>query len=139
LLPDARVATFGGDDHPSLQVFSPPYLFKGLRPTITSAPSSVQLGEIFFVETPDSADITQVTWIRPSAVTHTKNMNQRINKLSFTPVSGGLNVTAPFSANACPPGHYLMFIINGSGVPSVAPFIQVSIGSTTANDAPSVQ
>ncbi len=126
LLPDARVASIGGEGSPSLQVFSPPYLFNGPRPTITSAPSSVQLGETFFVETPDSADITQVTWVRPSAVTHTKNMNQRINKLSFTPVSGGLNVTAPSNANVCPLGDYMLFILNGTGVPSVAQFIQVT-------------
>ena len=136
LLPDARVASIGGDGHPSLQVFSPPYLFNGPRPTITSAPSSVQLGETFFVETPDSANITQVTWVRPSAVTHTKNMNQRINKSSFTPVSGGLDVTAPSNANFCPPGHYMLFILNGTGVPSVAQFIQVGIGGPTPPDAP---
>ena len=132
LLPDARVASIGGDSHPSLQIFSPPYLFQGPRPTVTSAPASVQLGETFFVQTPDSADITRVTWIRPSAVTHTKNMNQRINKLSFTPVSGGVSVTAPASANDCPPGHYMLFLINSSGVPSIARFIQMSHLSSPA-------
>lgn len=136
LLPDARVASIGGDSHPSLQIFSPPYLFNGPRPTLTSAPSSVQLGETFFVETPESADITHVTWISPSAVTHTKNMNQRINTLSFTPVSGGLNVTAPAYANDCPPGLYMLFILNSSGVPSVARFIQVSLDGPTPPNAP---
>ncbi len=123
LLPDARVASIGGDGHPSLQVFSPPYLFQGPRPTISSAPVSVALGGTFFVETPDAAAIGAVNWLRPTAATHTQNMNQRINKLVFQPAPGGLNVTVPASANECPPGDYMLFLIDTNGVPSVAAWI----------------
>jgi galactose oxidase len=126
LLPDARVVSIGGDGQSSLQVFSPPYLFKGARPTISSAPASVGYGATFFVGTPNATGITKVNWIRLSSVTHTKNMNQRINKLTFTQASDGLNVTSPSSANNCPPGHYMLFILNGSGVPSVAKIIKIS-------------
>ncbi|MBT8101519.1 MAG: tandem-95 repeat protein, partial [Gammaproteobacteria bacterium] len=124
LLPDGRVASIGGDGYPSLQVFSPPYLFNGPRPTIESTPAAVRPGATFFVATPDGASISaaggQVNWLRPSAVTHTKNMNQRINRLAFTEVAGGLNVTAPDDPNISPPGDYMLFLINSSGVPSVA-------------------
>ncbi len=136
LLPDGRVASIGGDGHPTLQIFSPPYLFHGPRPTITSAPATIQLGDTFSVATPDSADIVQVTWIRPSAVTHTKNMNQRINKLDFTPVAGGLDVIAPASAADSPPGHYILYLINSSGVPSLGRFIHTSLGGPTPPNAP---
>jgi galactose oxidase len=137
LLPDGSVLTAGGDKaNPgkSAEIFSPPYLFKGARPTITSAPSNVTYGQTFFVETPDAADITQVNWIRLSAVTHTFNMNQRINHLSFSVSSDGtgLNVTAPVDGNHCPPGDYMFFILNGNGVPSVAPLIRIT--ATTAPD-----
>ena len=67
LLPDGRIVSVGGDGHPSLQVFSPPYLFQTPRPTITAAPIAVQTGESFFVETPDSANFSaggQVNWLR---------------------------------------------------------------------------
>jgi hypothetical protein len=106
------------------EIFSPPYLFQGPRPTIVSAPASVTYGQTFFVQTPDAANITQVTWIRLSTVTHTFNENQRINLLNFSQAAGGLNVTAPASSNFAPPGHYMLFILQ-NGVPSVAAIVQI--------------
>ncbi len=135
LLPDGRVLTTGGNGYPQTEVFEPPYLFKGPRPTITATPTIVTYGESFPVGTPDAASITQVTWIRLSSVTHAFNMNQRINRLNFLPVAGGLNVTAPSGANLAPPGHYMLFLLNGNGVPSVAKIIQIS---ATSNPVPVV-
>ena len=126
LLPDGRVLTVGGNDVLQTEVYEPPYLFKGARPTINSAPASVNYGQTFFVETPNATGITQVTWIRLSSVTHSFNMDQRINRLSFSQVAGGLNVVAPSNANLAPPGHYMLFILNGNGVPSVAKIIQIT-------------
>jgi hypothetical protein len=126
LLPDGRVLSSGGDTSPNAEVFSPPYLFNGPRPTITSAPASVGVGQAFFVGTPNAASITKVTFTRLGNETHAFNWNQRINVLGFTQASGGLNVTAPSSANVSPPGHYLLWIINGSGVPSIAAIVRVT-------------
>ena len=125
LLPDGRVLSSGGDNHPNGQVYSPPYLFKGARPSISSAPASASNGQTFFVGTPNATSITNVNLIRLSSVTHTKNMDQRINRLSFSQASGGLNVTIPSSSSQCPPGYYMLFILNGTGVPSVARIIRV--------------
>ena len=128
LLPDARVLVAGGDKlkaGKSTEIFSPPYLFKGPRPTVTLAPGTVGLGETFFVETPDAGSITNVNWIALSSTTHAQNWNQRINRLSFTPVAGGIDVTAPSNPNLAPPGYYLLFILNSTGVPSVGQFIQL--------------
>jgi hypothetical protein len=126
LLPDGRVLSSGGDGSPNAQVFSPSYLFNGARPTITLAPAIVPLGSQFFVATPDGASITKVTWTRLGNETHAFNWNQRINFLAFTPDPLGLNVTAPSDPNICPPGHYLLWILNGGGVPSVAAIVQVT-------------
>jgi regulation of enolase protein 1 (concanavalin A-like superfamily) len=126
LLPDGRVLSSGGDGEPNAQVYSPPYLFKGARPTISGAPTSVSYGQTFTVNTPEASSITNVNWVRLSSVTHTKNMDQRINRLSFTRGSGLLNVTAPSSTNLCPPGYYMLFILNGTGVPSVSRIIRIS-------------
>lgn len=123
LLPDARVLSIGED--PDYQVFSPPYLFQAPRPVITSTPSTVTYGQTFSVVTPDFASITAVNWIRLGSVTHTKNMNQRINKLSFSTRSENLNVVAPSGINVCPPGHYMLFIIR-NGVPSEAAIISIA-------------
>lgn len=133
LLPDGRVLMAGGGHpdppggtaQPNIEIYSPPYLFQGARPTITSAPQQVLYGETFFVGTPAPQDIASVSWIRLSSTTHAFNQNQRINRLSFSQVPGGLSVTAPASGNLAPPGHYMLFILNGSGVPSVAQIIRV--------------
>jgi hypothetical protein len=36
-----------------------------------------------------------------------------------------LNVTAPANANLAPPGHYLLFLVNANGAPSVARIIRI--------------
>lgn len=127
LLPDGRVLSAGGEQTgASAEIYSPPYLFKGARPTITSGPSSVQYGQTFLIGTPDAANIAQVTWIRLGSVTHSFNQNQRLNHLQFVQATGGLNITAPANANLAPPGHYMLFLVNGNGVPSVAKIIQIT-------------
>ena len=126
LLPDGRVLTGGGDTILAAEVYEPPYLFKGARPTISSAPASMNYGQTFLVETPNAASVTQVTWIRLSSVTHANNMEQRFSRLSFSQVAGGLNVVAPSNPNLAPPGYYMLFILNSNGVPSVAKIIQIS-------------
>ena len=45
--------------------------------------------------------------------------------LTFQPAPGGLTLSAPASANFAPPGYYMLFLVNGAGVPSIAPFIQL--------------
>ena len=148
LLPDGRVLVGGGEapppnnkiDYRVFEIFSPPYLFKGARPVITDAPASVTYGDTFFVETPHAMDISKVNWIRLSAVTHAFNQNQRINHLSFTPAPGrdGLYITVPTNGNLAPPGHYMLFILNAAGVPSVAHTMQLCIPGPTCLTPPLV-
>jgi hypothetical protein len=128
LLPDGRVVSAGGEQTgASAEIYSPPYLFNGPRPTITSVSSStVRVGQTVNVSTPDAASISQVTLIRLGSVTHAFNQNQRLNHLKFTQISGGLQVTAPANSNLSPPGHYMLFLVNSSGVPSVASIVQVT-------------
>ena len=115
----------------SAQVFSPPYLFNpdgslAPRPSITSAPSRLSYGQSFTVETPDAATVTRGTLIRLSSVTHAFNMSQLIYGLTLA-ASGSTSVstTAPGNANLAPPGPYMLFLINGSGVPSEAKMVLI--------------
>jgi Domain of unknown function (DUF1929)/Glyoxal oxidase N-terminus len=127
LLPDGRVLSAGGEQTgASAEIYSPPYLFNGSRPSITSSPTSVKYAQTFFVGTSNATSIAKVTWIRLSSVTHAFNQNQRLNTLKFTQASGGLNITAPANAKFAPPGHYMLFIVNSSGVPSVAKIIGIT-------------
>ena len=77
------------------------------------------------VSTPNAAQITDVRWIHIGSVTHAFDAGQRANTLTFTPTPTGVNVTVPANANLAPPGHYLLFILNRNGVPSVAEFVQL--------------
>lgn len=129
LLPDGRVLTTGGDGYTDVEVFSPPYLFKGARPAISAAPASIGYGQQFTVASPEASGIAKVTMIRIASVTHAFDQSQRINLLPFTVGTGALNVTAPANGNLAPPGHYMLFIVNGNGVPSVGSIVQVGAGA----------
>jgi len=127
LLPDGRVLSGGGEVvASSAEIYSPPYLFHGSRPTITSAPTSVGYGQSFFVGTPNAASISKVTLIALSSVTHGFNMGQRISRPLFSQATGGLNVATPSNPNTIPPGYYMLFILNSNGVPSVAKIVQIN-------------
>lgn len=127
LLPDGRVVSAGGEASGELhaQIYSPPYLFKGARPTIDFAPATATYGSSFSIATPEAADIAAVAVIRPGAVTHAIDMNQRYVPLSFARSDGSLTVEAPATPELAPPGYYLVVIENGAGVPSVARWIRL--------------
>jgi hypothetical protein len=98
----------------------------GARPTITSlSQTSIGYGQKFTVTTPNGLQITSVRWIRLGSVTHAFDANQRANTLSFTKTASAVKVTAPSNGKLAPPGHYLVFILNRNGVPSVGKVIKV--------------
>ncbi len=135
LLPDATVWLAGGNPSrgsyvQQMEIYQPPYLFNStggaaIRPSITSAPSSISYGNAFTVQTPDAASINRVVLVRNGTVTHAFGMDQREVELSFTAQSGSLTVTGPPNGNIAPPGYYMLFLLNSSGVPSVATFVQM--------------
>ena len=137
LLPDGRVALAGKDgsfqadifkypDH-RVEMFSPPYLFAGTRPVITSMPPQITYGDQFAIGFDSAAAISRVVLMRPGAVTHQFNMDQRLVVLSHTqPTATTLSATGPPNPNVAPTGHYMCFLISTSGVPSVAGFTQLA-------------
>ena len=135
LLPDARVLVTGGNGYTQTEIFSPPYLFAGARPSISSAPASVGRGQSFFMGTPDAAGITGVSWVAVPSITHTNNMSQGFfRSASITQASGGINVVAPNDPTVLP-GFYMVFLLK-NGVPSTARIIQ--LGAQSGNPLPSV-
>jgi len=137
LMPDGTVWVAGGNPargtyEAHMEIYSPPYLFNSngtpaTRPAITSVSSGiVGYGSAFQVQTPDAASIASVVLMKNGAVTHAFDMDQRHVGLSFTIGSGLLNVTGPPNGNIAPPGYYMLFILNSSGVPSVASMVQIS-------------
>jgi galactose oxidase len=108
------------------ELFRPPYLFRGVRPVISSlSKGRVSYGESFVVSTAYAAQVTGVRWIRLGSVTHAFDAGQRANSLKFSIGSGKVTVTAPASGRLAPPGYYLVFLLNRNGVPSVGQMIRV--------------
>ncbi|HWO02326.1 MAG TPA: galactose oxidase-like domain-containing protein, partial [Blastocatellia bacterium] len=129
LLPTGEVMTCGWHNN-TIEVFSPPYLFKGARPEITSLPDTVHTGGEFEICSPGAYDITNVVLVRPMAPTHNTDSEQRVIQLLFNYAGeNSLYATAPNGWHphaTAPRGFYMLFIISSDGVPSVARFIQLT-------------
>lgn len=124
LLPDARVLSAGQDYDDgafTAELYDPPYLFRGPRPVITSAPERIIYGEPFSITTNQAAEVSSVALIALSAATHSVNTAQRYVGLDFvSPAANSLTATPPAHGNLAPPGPYMLFILNAAGVPSEA-------------------
>jgi hypothetical protein len=130
LLPDGRVWVAGRDGETRMELYSPDYVFAGPGPILFAAPEGVAYGQVFPIPMADAGDVANVCFIRTSTVTHAFNMTQRYVPLDFA-VTGPeeIQIAAPTSPNVAPPGHYMLFIMNGAGVPAVAPIVQlVAVG-----------
>jgi hypothetical protein len=124
LLPDMRVLLGGGDGDRSFEIWSPPYLFRGPRPTVTAVPPTVNYGEPFTVDTPDADLVESVLLLRTPSPGHANDSDQRALKLEFSrrgPQT--LLATAPPSGRVAPPGTYYLVVNKRSlqgPIPSVA-------------------
>ena len=155
LLPDGRVLSAGDDLNPTPdgsragsspndtgEIYSPPYLFKGPRPIIRTAPRALRWDVPFAVE--GDSDVDEAVLIAPAAVTHGNDMNQRLVPLRTVSVHPGAGVTlqSPPSANVAPPGWYMLFLVR-DGVPSVASWVRLDAAATdvpvTPRPAPDVK
>jgi hypothetical protein len=131
LLPDGRVFVAGSNPIPSvnelrIEIYHPPYLFKGARPEITSVPAQAAYGASFEIESPAASEIDEVALIRLSVTTHCLNTDQRYVGLAIHSRAGNkLTVQVPQNPSVAPPGYYMLFILR-AGVPSVAKFIRLA-------------
>jgi hypothetical protein len=137
LLPDGRVITMGSDPlydpagrdpgrfEQRIEVYSPPYLFKGRRPAIQDGPASVRRGTTVAFTTPDAGRVRAARLLRPSAVTHVTDVDQRSVALDVTPAAGGVAVSVPEAKGLVPSGWYLLFLVDERGVPSTGRWVRV--------------
>jgi len=137
LLPDGRVLIGGGrsrgsdsgdpeDEKPNFRYLLPPYLASGQsRPVITAAPQTIGYGTSFAVEF-SGGPISEVVLMGLGSMTHAFDMNQRYVQLATPGQSAGaVQVTGPANVQTAPPGYYMLFVLNGNRVPSVARFVRV--------------
>jgi hypothetical protein len=127
LLPDGRVFSGGqvGTFGKTAEIYSPPYLFRGPRPVISSADSTATRGTSVVVRSAQATAVTKIALVRPGAVTHQVNTDQRHLFLTFTTSGEAITARLPSNSNLTPPGYYMLFLLNAEGVPSVAKWVQL--------------
>ncbi|MEO3783180.1 galactose oxidase early set domain-containing protein [Actinocorallia sp. B10E7] len=138
LLDDGRVLAAGSNpDYPAgdgdsyfdtrISIYNPPYLYKegGARPRITSVPKGWSYGSKPVITT--DAKITKAALVRPVAVTHSSDPNQRLVNVPVTSLGGGrYRLQMDKRAEMAPPGWYMLYVTTGSGVPSPAQWVHVN-------------
>ena len=146
LLPDGSVWTAGSTptrDTAELrtEIYKPDYFFSGTRPTISASPLVGDYGNSITISTPDAANISVVSLVKLPCATHSYDVDTRLVWLQVTNrSSGSVRVAAPLNANLAPPGYYMIHVLNGSNIPSVAKIIQIpGTGSGIPDTTPPVQ
>ncbi len=117
LTPDGKVITAGSNpvrktEEMRIEVFWPPYLFQGERPTLELAAGEASYGDEVGVTL--GGDVREVNLMRPGATTHSCDSEQRLVALDL---AGG-QVRLPDNPNLAPPGWYQLFAVSAAGVPS---------------------
>ncbi|QEV20315.1 kelch motif-containing protein [Streptomyces alboniger] len=141
LLPDGRVVTFGSDPlfdneqntklghfEQRMEIFTPPALHKGgkTRPVLGEGPEQLAADGRATFRTDRPENIVSARLMRPSAVTHTTDVEQRSIALGLTKGKGAVTVDVPQrDAALVPPGWYMLFVTDRDGTSSQAKWIHV--------------
>ena len=134
LCPTGEVMATGGKHsqagEDTAEVFKPPYFFRGTQPVISkTSPTPGHHGGKLIITTTQASDIAEVVLMRPMAVTHQTDSEQRRIELCF--VNTGTNTLEADLPNGrhphaiAPRGWYMLFVLNSDGVPSKAEFIEL--------------
>ncbi|MFJ3864019.1 galactose oxidase-like domain-containing protein [Streptomyces nigra] len=129
LLPDGRVMATGdnpgnGSWNHDVSIYTPPYLLKGERPAITSViDTEWSYGDTqrITVDRP----IAKAELIRPAAVTHSSDPNQRFVDLPLSVDGNNVDLNVTSNPDLAPPGWYMLFAVDAGGVPSVAKWVHL--------------
>ena len=134
LIPDGRVVTTGGtrikfqvgptsDD---IEAFSPPYLFRGVRPQIASISTSMPTrGSQLTLNITPTTQLTNVVLVGTQTTTHwiDGGIPRRL-VLPFQQSSSTVAASLPTDPNVLPLGHYMVFAMVDD-IPSEAAIVQV--------------
>ncbi|MGW7821335.1 galactose oxidase-like domain-containing protein [Streptomyces puniciscabiei] len=142
LLPDGRVMATGdnpgnGSWNHNVSIYTPPYLYKGTRPTITSVINQEwKYGDTqrITVDRP----IAKAELIRPAAVTHSSDPNQRFVDLPLSVDGDNVDLNVTNNPNIAPPGWYMLFAVDANGVPSVAKWVHLTGPSALTAASPHI-
>ncbi len=168
LLPDGRVLVAGGVlpgtnendiygnpiplNQKNYEFYEPPYMHQATaQPSIddllsedkSTSISEVYYGQSFFIKTADAPSISEISIMRPGAMTHHTDTQQRYVEITGVadPTGDGLMATMPTNPNLAPPGYYMVWILNNSRIPcNLAQWIRLkqipkglTVGTRTIN------
>ncbi|MFF8590720.1 galactose oxidase-like domain-containing protein [Streptomyces sp. NPDC015220] len=138
LLPDGRVMFFGSDPlygdkantrpgsfEQRIEIYTPPYLYRDSRPTLSGGPRTVARGASATFTSRHAATIRKARLIRPSASTHVTDVDQRSIALDFRTSGDKVTVTVPGNRNLVQSGWYMLFVVDDRGTPSTARWVRV--------------
>ncbi|MGW0082377.1 galactose oxidase-like domain-containing protein [Streptomyces sp. NPDC003393] len=138
LLPDGRVMFFGSDPlygdkagtepgtfEQRIEIYTPPYLYRGARPSLSGGPVTIARGASGTFTSRHATAIRKVRLIRPSASTHVTDVDQRSIALDFEASGNKLTVTVPRNRNLVQSGWYMLFVVDDQGTPSTARWVKV--------------
>ncbi|MEU9276746.1 kelch motif-containing protein [Streptomyces sp. NPDC048342] len=138
LLPDGRVMFFGSNPlfadkantrpgvfEQRIEIYTPPYLYRGSRPSLSGGPRTIARGGSGTFTSPHASAVRKVRLIRPSATTHVTDVDQRSVALDFRTSGNKVTVTVPGNRNLVPSGWYMLFVDDGRGTPSKARWVKV--------------
>ncbi|MHC3468104.1 galactose oxidase-like domain-containing protein [Streptomyces sp. 7R007] len=129
LLPDGRVMATGdnpgnGTWNHNVSIYTPPYLLKGERPVITSLIDTEWTYGTTQRITVDHP-VVKAELIRPAAVTHSSDPNQRFVDLPLSVDGDNVDLNVTNNPDLAPPGWYMLFAVDANGVPSVAKWVHL--------------
>ncbi|MFJ9902693.1 galactose oxidase-like domain-containing protein [Streptomyces sp. NPDC101152] len=138
LLPDGRIMFFGSDSlygdkantkpgkfEQRIEIYTPPYLYRDSRPSLSGGPQTIARGGTGTFTSPQASAIKKVRLIRPSASTHVTDVDQRSIALDFKRSGDKITVTVPENRNLVTSGWYMLFVDDDQGTPSEAQWVRV--------------
>ncbi|KAF4409218.1 MULTISPECIES: kelch motif-containing protein [Streptomyces] len=138
LLPDGRVATFGSDPlyadpentrtgtfEQRIEIYTPPYLYRDSRPEVRSGPKELDHGDSATYTVSSKRKPASARLMRPSAVTHTTDVEQRSVALGMEQRGNKVTLSVPEDPSLLPRGWYMLFLTDSAGTPSEATWVHV--------------
>ncbi|MFF4246812.1 galactose oxidase-like domain-containing protein [Streptomyces sp. NPDC001822] len=138
LLPDGRVMIFGSDPlyadragtrpgtfEQRIEIYTPPYLYRDGRPELTAGPARIDRGGKGLFTTRHASSITSAKLMRPGAVTHVTDTDQRSIALGLEKSGDSITVTVPGNRALVPSGWYMLFVTDADGTPSEGMWVEV--------------
>jgi hypothetical protein len=128
LLPDGRVMILGsnpidGSVEMRVSIYNPPYLFRGTRPTVSSAPADATYGQSISLEV--TGNVTSASLTSPMSSTHQMDTNSRLVDLPITGNGTTRTALVPSNAALLPPGPYMLTVLDDKGAVSEARWITI--------------